>query len=186
MARKPGPKKKRGPKPKSIKKIGRPTKMSEETIQKLEEVFALGGTDLEACFYANISGRTLYTYQNENPDFLQRKQLLRQKPFLLARQSIMRGVKEDYNFAMTFAERKMPEFKRKLEIDNPLVAEQNRINILINNLNLNEKDFERENASETIKMLAERIIEQGAVDNELVFSEEDYSGTESEELEGKV
>jgi hypothetical protein len=186
MARKPGPKKKRGPKPKSIKKIGRPTKMSEETIQKLEEVFALGGTDLEACFYADISRRTLYTYQNENPDFLYRKELLKQKPFLLARQSIMKGVKEDYNFAMTFAERKMPEFKRKVEIESPLVAEQSRINILINNLNLNEKDFERENASETLKMLAERIIEQGTVDNELVLSEDDYSGAEIEELEGKI
>ncbi len=186
MAKKPGPKKKRGPKPKSIKKIGRPPIVSAEKVKQLEEVFALGGTDLEACFYADISKRTLYNYQKENPEFLQRKELLKQKPFLLVRQSIMKGVKEDYNFAMTFAERRMPEFKKKVEIESPLLAERNRINVLINNLNLNEKDFEKENIAKTMQSLAGKILEQGAVDNEFINSQEDYTGAESEELEREV
>ena len=56
-------KKKPGPKNKG----GRPPIMTDDTIKKLEEVFALGGSDSEACFYANISKQTLYNYQKEHP-----------------------------------------------------------------------------------------------------------------------
>jgi hypothetical protein len=32
-------------------KVGRPTDMTTETVNKLEEVFAIGGTDEKTCFY---------------------------------------------------------------------------------------------------------------------------------------
>jgi hypothetical protein len=166
MARKPGPKKKRGPKPKSDKTIGRPTKMTKETISKLEEVFSLGGTDEEACLFANISIVTLYAYQKINPDFTKRKELLKKTPILEIRRVIIDKAKESYDNAIDFMERKnASEFKKITEPINPLLPENNKINILINNLNLNEKDFEREKISDTIKILAERIIEQGEDSN---------------------
>jgi hypothetical protein len=55
---------------------GRPTVMTPEIIAKLEYVFALGGTDKEACLYADIGLETLYNYQRNHPEFAERKALL--------------------------------------------------------------------------------------------------------------
>jgi Ca2+-binding EF-hand superfamily protein len=58
-------------------KEGRPTVMTQETIQKLEQAFAFGSTDEEACFYANIGKSTLYDYIKANPEFSERKEALK-------------------------------------------------------------------------------------------------------------
>ena len=89
-------------------KGGRPTKMSKETIAKLEEVFSLGGSDSEACFYANISKQTLYNYQKENPEFVDRKEALKEKPILKARQTVVKAL-DDPKDAQWFLERKRKE-----------------------------------------------------------------------------
>lgn len=57
---------------------GRPSVMTQEIIQKLEFAFCVGATDLEACGHAQIAPATLYNYQNDNPDFLERKKILKQ------------------------------------------------------------------------------------------------------------
>lgn len=85
---------------------GRPTIMSEAVIKKLEEAFLVGASDLEACFYANISHQTLYNYQNANPEFVERKRLLKQKPVLLARQTVVQKISTDGKLALKFLERK--------------------------------------------------------------------------------
>ncbi len=59
---------------------GRPTVMTVETVNKLEEAFMLGCTDEEACFAANISKQTLYNYQDKNPEFIDRKETLKSRP----------------------------------------------------------------------------------------------------------
>ncbi|MCK9304934.1 MAG: hypothetical protein M0P27_06005 [Bacteroidales bacterium] len=89
-------------------KGGRPTKMSKETIAKLEEVFSLGGSDSEACFYANISKQTLYNYQEKNPEFVDRKEALKEKPILKARQTVVKAL-DDPKDAQWFLERKRKE-----------------------------------------------------------------------------
>jgi hypothetical protein len=66
--------------------------MSQEIIHKLEEVFSLGGTDREACFYAGISHQTLYDYQHVNPEFIDRKEALKEKPILKARQTVVKNL----------------------------------------------------------------------------------------------
>jgi hypothetical protein len=96
-------------------KIGRPTVITDEVLRKLEEVFALGGTDEEACFYADISTTTLYEYQKGNEEFSERKNRLKQKPFLKARQSIIKGL-DDSEFALKYMERKKKdEFSTRFE-----------------------------------------------------------------------
>ena len=57
--------------------VGRPTIMDEITLQKLEGAFANGATDIQACFIANIGTSTLYNYQTEHPEFVERKQALK-------------------------------------------------------------------------------------------------------------
>jgi hypothetical protein len=71
---------------------GRPTVFTQEVLQKLEYAFSLGCTDLEACFYADISKSSLYNYQNENPEFLERKESLKERPVLLAREQVVNAI----------------------------------------------------------------------------------------------
>ena len=87
-------------------KGGRPTKMTPETIRKLEQAFSLGCTDLEACLFADIGKSTLYDYQEENPEFAERKARLKENPVLLARKSVVEALEGDPDLALKFLERK--------------------------------------------------------------------------------
>lgn len=64
---------------------GRPTKMTDARIAKLEEAFLWGCSDAEACLVADIDKATLYRYQQENPEFCDRKENLKSNPVMLAR-----------------------------------------------------------------------------------------------------
>jgi hypothetical protein len=57
---------------------GRPTVFNESTLQKLEIAFSNDATDEQACFLANIATSSLYNYQKEHPEFLERKKALKQ------------------------------------------------------------------------------------------------------------
>jgi len=101
----------------SENKVGRPTVMTEETVNKLEEIFALGGSDREACFYANISKQTLYDYQEKHPEFIDRKEALKETPILKARREVVKGL-SNYQNAMDFLKRKRKkEFSERIEND---------------------------------------------------------------------
>lgn len=105
---------------------GRPTKMTPETIKKLEEAFALGCADREACLFADITPPTLYEYQKSNPDFITRKEILKENPILLARTSVVNGLKGDPDLALKYLERKKSdEFstKQKQEVNVSLASE---------------------------------------------------------------
>jgi len=58
--------------------VGRPSKMTKEAVDKLEEVFKIGGTVTEACTYAMIDEATFYNWQNDFPDFSRRMQAARE------------------------------------------------------------------------------------------------------------
>jgi len=83
------------PKKKKKYTTWRPTKMTENTLQKLEFAFMAWCTDLEACLYADISDWTLYNYQNEQPSFLDRKKLLKSNVRLQARINVVNSVYEN-------------------------------------------------------------------------------------------
>lgn len=89
-----------------MSEIGRPTVMTPEVVNKLEEAFLLGCTDLEACFAAGISKQTLYNYQDANPDFIDRKEQLKENPIYLARTSVVNAMKLDGDLALKYLERK--------------------------------------------------------------------------------
>lgn len=67
-------------------------------LAKLEAAFSIGATDQEACLQADISVDSLYYYQNKNPEFSKRKEMLKSKLVLKAR-SIFNNVmnEEDKN-----------------------------------------------------------------------------------------
>ncbi len=92
--------------PKRKKKTeDQPKKLGEEIIQKLEEAFAFGASDMEACFYAGISLRELHDHIQNHPDFGDRRELLKQRPTLLARQTLMKALKEDPKVALEYLDR---------------------------------------------------------------------------------
>lgn len=89
--------------------------MTPEIISKLEEVYAIGGSDGEACFYAGIGKSTLYQYQKDNPEFQERKQALQERPILKARQTIVQAL-SDADHAKWYLERKKKiEFSQRTE-----------------------------------------------------------------------
>lgn len=57
--------------------VGRPTVMTDAVLDKLELLFSLGATDGIACEIVNIDPSTLYKYQQEHPDFIERKKYLK-------------------------------------------------------------------------------------------------------------
>lgn len=97
---------------------GRPSVVTSEIIAILESAFLEGHTDREACLIANIDPATLYRYCKENPDFAIRKEQLKDNQFVIARRTLMKGVKANPELALKFLERKKKdEFSIKQDID---------------------------------------------------------------------
>jgi len=96
---------------------GRPTVITDEVIRKLEEVFALGGTDLEACLYAGISKSAFYDYQQENPKFLERKEALKETPILRARTTIINSLENPIHAQWYLERKKRNEFSTRTETE---------------------------------------------------------------------
>lgn len=97
-------------------KEGRPTKLTPETVIKLEEVFAIDGTVEEACFYADISRNTYYEWIKEHPELNDRFQALRERPVLKARQAVVKGL-DNFDNGLKYLERKKKlEFSLRTEI----------------------------------------------------------------------
>lgn len=97
--------------------VGRPTLMTNETVKKLEDAFLYGATDLEACLEAGISKQTLYTYQEKNPEFVDRKELLKNQPRIKAKKVVMKSIEEgDKETSKWYLERRSKdEFSTKTE-----------------------------------------------------------------------
>lgn len=100
-------------------KVGRPTVMTKETLDKLELLFAKGLTDREACVIADINPQTLYNYCNENPDFLERKEELKKHPTAKARLNVTEAIeKGDADMSKWWLERKAKdEFSTKQTVE---------------------------------------------------------------------
>ena len=97
---------------------GRPTKMTKTLLAKLEEAFAFGCSDEEACLYADIQPSTMYRYQEDHPEFKERKARLKQNPILEARKSVITGMKDNPRLALDFLKaRKSDEFSERKQLD---------------------------------------------------------------------
>lgn len=105
-------------KPEDLVGAGRPTIMTPDRVNKLEQAFALGCSDKEACLYADISKQTLYTYQKKNPEFVDRKEILKESLVLKARTVIADSLNnKNEDTARWYLERKKKaEFSTRQEI----------------------------------------------------------------------
>lgn len=126
-------------------KYGRKTVMTPSVLVKLEQAFSLGCSDLEACYYAGIGKSTLYDYQKLHLEFSERKEELKSKPVLLARQTVMKGITgyeikdengktikvinaPDPKLALDFLKNKMyKEFKQGVELNDVTTYDPNSL-----------------------------------------------------------
>lgn len=76
----------------SENKGGRPSKMTEQTLEKLREGFMMGYSDREACQYADIDPQTLYNYQKKNDRFFEQKEQWKLNPILKAKKTVFNNL----------------------------------------------------------------------------------------------
>ena len=98
---------------------GRPTKMTDEVVRKLEEGFVMGLNDAEASLYAGICKQTLYDYCKLHPEFTDRKELLKEQPKIRAKKNITEAIdKGNITVSQWYMERRSrEEFSLKQEVD---------------------------------------------------------------------
>lgn len=101
------------------KKVGRPIKITEDVVKKLEAIFRNGANIEEACSYAGISKPTYYDKLNRDRDFLTKMQSARYYPTIIAKNVVLKSIKEDKNVdsAKWYLERRArKEFSTRSEI----------------------------------------------------------------------
>lgn len=111
-------------------KVGRPTIMTDEVIQKLKLGFMKGLNDAECCDFAEIGTSTLYNYCNQNPEFMEKKEIWKHRPSTKAKMNIVEAIENgDEELSKWWLERRnKAEFSPKVEIEADVDAEVN-INI---------------------------------------------------------
>ena len=108
--------------------VGRPTIMTPDTVSKLDDAFLAGCSDIQACLYADISKQTLYDYQKIHPEYVDRKEALKDNVKMHAKLNISKKVitEADIETSKYVLDRTDPDFKpkNKLEIEGVLSQEE--------------------------------------------------------------
>lgn len=102
--------------------VGQPTIMTELTLKVLDEAFSNGATDREACFLAEISQQTLYNYQKEHPEYVERKESLKEMTKYQAKLVVKQAIVENkVDTAEWYLERKGKDegFSTRQELTGP-------------------------------------------------------------------
>lgn len=131
--------------------MGRPTKMTPETLDKLRQAFIIGATKEEACAYAEISKVTLYSYIDKNPDFVNDIEAWQQTPLLKAKATVNKNL-DDAKTAQWYLERRAKEFKPKQDLTTndkdlptPILNGIEKLNVSINDSSTEVTGPEQEN-----------------------------------------
>lgn len=127
---------------------GRNTIMTEDKVKELESYFIIGATDVEACFLAGISKQTLYNYQERYPEFVDRKEALKNMPKYKAKKNIVSELdKGDKDISKWYLEHKDSDFKNKTDI----TSNNETLNpVLVQFLNDSDCNTNTEGVSEAI------------------------------------
>ena len=104
---------------KTLKKVGRPSKITQAVLSKLEEAYSIGCSDREACLLADISPSALYRYQEIHPEFRERKQTLQKALTIKARRVLQKDLDDGDSVAARWylERREKQEFSAKADID---------------------------------------------------------------------
>ena len=107
------------PRKSPAKKVGRPPKITEVILRKLEEGFLYWLTDEQACLYADVPTSTFYDFLKENPEFSERKEILKNQPKIDAKITIAKALRphDDPRLALEVAKNTMrDEYNTRQEL----------------------------------------------------------------------
>ena len=76
------------------KSTGRPTKITEMTVYKLEQAFLMGCNTSEACIYAGISRSAFYNYIEKIPEFKYKIEQLQNNLTIKAKMNIAKVIND--------------------------------------------------------------------------------------------
>lgn len=79
-----------------------------EVVAQCKQVWAIGGSDAEAAAFAGISVFSLCRYLQRNPDIFELRNVLKQRPVLIARMTIFNNLHIP-EVAWKYLERKRPD-----------------------------------------------------------------------------
>lgn len=157
---------------KIVKKIGRPAKIDEGVVNKLEQAFAIGASDSEACSYAGISRQTYYSYVKNNSEFLDRVNQLKSKLPMKAKSELARMVQNGNEKAIFWyldrvdkRDKQDEENKENQLMLEGLVAEERKRLLSIRKFEPSEMDRVDEYALclGQVKIMRARMAQQGEV-----------------------
>lgn len=101
------------PPPPVIRPPGRPPVWGEDVVKKLEDAFSIGCTISEACLYAEISREMFYTYAPKGSELHDRFIAMRDKPILLARQTVVNNLTHPDSARWYLKNKRSNEFSEK-------------------------------------------------------------------------
>lgn len=78
-------------------KGGRPTKMTDEVVQKLEDIFQRGGTVEEATSYARIARRSYHYWMEQDEVFAQKMESAQHYADIVAKKVVVDTIVKDKN-----------------------------------------------------------------------------------------
>ena len=78
-----------------VEDVGRPTKIDEECIKKLEEMFMNDSTVSEACLFAGISTVIYYARCKEDKEFLNRMGRAQSYAKIMARKTLIKSMRSE-------------------------------------------------------------------------------------------
>ena len=133
-------------------KGGRPLfdgKNKKAVIQKLEAVWAVGGSDAEAAYYADISTSALSDYLKKHPKVSGRKAALLNKPILKARMTVVGGLDDPDNAKWYLSRKKKGEFSTRKELEHSGGTE-NKFEITMTTVNAKNKVGKNKKAGKSV------------------------------------
>lgn len=95
---------------------GRPTKMTDECVGKLEEAFKDGANITEACKVAQIDRSIYYDWLEKDAEFSDKMANAQEYPDVIAKMVIVKAIRsDDVDTAKWWAERRLKGFNTKTE-----------------------------------------------------------------------
>ena len=107
-----------------VPKIGRPTVMTQSTLDKVKTAYAYGCNDTQASLFAEIHPDTLRKYIEKHPDFNLIKKTLQDNPILMATRILFDNMEDKPELALKVLEKLTKRYSNN------------------NDVNVNVKDFE--------------------------------------------
>ena len=121
---------------------GRPTKLNDDIVVKLENIFKVGANVEEACSYALINKTTYYRWIKEDEGFATKMEAAQHYSNIVAKNVVVDSIVKDKDLstAKWWLEKKHPDFQSQnqnvnVQVNNfiPILGKEFKLNVPNNN-----------------------------------------------------